>query len=534
MSESLHSTLNRCFLRFNDRAERFPAKQIVDTFVAAGPILDVLANRSHQVIYGRRGVGKTHALRYFENQANADGDLAIYIDCGNIGSSNSQYNDTTLSLAERATRLLVDVCTTMHWNFMDAFSDPGRGWSLSDVAPMLNDFVDAATETSIEGSVTSERHSKRAIISKSGIEIGAKLAISPELSAKLNAADQTEELSEENEKREGIESFRVNFQYLMSKTTGIAQYVAPKRVWLLIDEWSTVHLDLQPFLADLLRRSFFSIPNVSVKIAAIEQRSAFKQERKAGGYIGIELGADAAVALNLDDYLVFDANRERSVGVFRRLLRNHIVSISTELGADLGNAVFESWTSHAFTNDNVFVELVQACEGVPRDAMHILATAAQGAVDKPISAPILRGAALRFFQTEKYTAVNANPINRKMLDWIRFKVIDQRNTRAFLVQVGVEDDIINKLFDLRVLHVLNRSMSAAHKPGDRFVVYKLDYGCYVDLTNTDKFPSGSLTPGDQSIEINFSVPDDDARSYRRAILDIQEFYSEQGNQLQLF
>ena len=116
-------------------------------------------------------------------------------------------------------------------------------------------------------------------MSKSGVEVGGKLGINPEASAKLNASDQSEELSEETEKRQGVEVPRVNFQYLTRKTTGIAQYIAPKRVWLLIDEWSTVALDLQPHLADLIRRSFFSIPNVSVKIAAIEQRSAFKRDR---------------------------------------------------------------------------------------------------------------------------------------------------------------------------------------------------------------------------------------------------------------
>lgn len=311
----------------------------------------------------------------------------------------------------------------------------------------------------------------------------------------------------------------------MQQTAKIAKFVAPKRVWLLIDEWSTIPLDLQPFLADLIRRSFFGIPNVSVKIAAIEQRSSFRSDRDRGGYIGIELGADASVALNLDDYLVYDANKERSVEVFRNLIRNHVTSICKEDGVDLGESVYRNWTAHAFTQDNVFVELVKACEGVPRDAMHILSNAAQRAPASQVSAPVLRYAALQFFQTEKYTAIAANPLNRKLLDWIRFKVIDQRNTRAFLLQVGMADPIVDNLFDLRALHILHRSMSAAHRPGERYVVYKLDYGCYVDLTNTDKFPTGGLIADDPAFEIDFDVPDDDARSYRRAILDLSEFYS---------
>ncbi len=496
MSEQTQAALNRYFMRFDDRAERLPPQQIVDTFVAVGPMLNVLANRSHQIIYGRRGVGKTHALRYFESRANQSGDLAIYIDCGNIGSNNSTYNDVSLSVTERATRLLIDVCLRMHWSFLEAFSDPKRGWSLADVGPLLDDFTDAIGEVRVEGAVTHEESYERDQVEQSGVDVGAKISRHPELSAKASSSGETKNIISVKKTREGNEIHLVNFHFLMSKTTTIAQYVSPERAWLLIDEWSTVPLDLQPYLADLIRRSFFSISNVSVKIAAIEQRSAFKVANSTNGYVGIELGADASVALNLDDYLVYDANQERSVDFFRRLIRNHIRSKSKEEKVDLGEGVYEHWSSHAFTQENVFIELVKACEGVPRDVMHILSNAAQRTPANQITAPTLRHAALQFFKTEKYSAIASNPMNRKLLDWIRYKVIDQRNTRAFLLQVGTSDPIIDNLFDLRALHILFRSMSAAHRPGERYVVYKLDYGCYVDLTNTDKFPSGGLLSND--------------------------------------
>ena len=84
-----------------------------------------------------------------------------------------------------------------------------------------------------------------------------------------------------------------------------------------------------------------------------------------------------------------------------------------------------------------------------------------------------------------------------------------------------------------VLHILDRSKSAAHRPGERFRVYKIDYGCYVDLANTDRFPTGLLfAEMDDELELK-DVPQDDARSYRRAILDISEFYraADQGRLL---
>jgi hypothetical protein len=512
-------------MRFDDRAERLPAKQIVDTFVAVGPLLDVMANRSHQVIYGRRGVGKTHALRYFESQANSKGDLAIYIDCANLGSNNSTYNDASLSITERATRLLIDLCITIHWGFMDAFSDHKRNLNLAEAGPLLNDFIEAISEIQIDGNTTEERATKTVNTTKSGVELGLNVKATPDASFKANYSDSIDNTIEGKQKKEGKEYHIVNFQYLAERTKKLALHIAPKRVWLLIDEWSTIPHDLQPYLADLLRRSFFSVPTISVKIAAIEQRSLFKIERSVGGYIGIELGADAAVALNLDDYLVYDANQERSVQAFRSLIGKHVISICREDGVELTDQVYTNWTTYAFTQENVFIELVKASEGVPRDAMHILSNAAQRTPTAAISAPTLRYAALQFFQTEKYNAISANPVNRRMLDWIRYKVIDQRVTRAFLLQVGTADPIVDALFDLRALHILHRSMSAAHRPGERYVVYKLDYGCYVDLTSTDKFPSGMLFPGDPSMKVDFEVPDDDGRSYRRAILDLSEFYA---------
>ena len=67
-------------------------------------------------------------------------------------------------------------------------------------------------------------------------------------------------------------------------------------------------------------------------------------------------------------------------------------------------------------------------------------------------------------------------------------------------------------------------MAPAHRPGERFVVYKLDYGLYVDLISTEKAPTGLLIDPALGTDVDFEVPLDDARSYRRAILDLTKFY----------
>ena len=105
-------------------------------------------------------------------------------------------------------------------------------------------------------------------------------------------------------------------------------------------------------------------------------------------------------------------------------------------------------------------------------------------------------------------------------------VIGQRRARAFLLRTDVADRLIDALYDARVLHVLKRSVSTHDQPGVRYDVYKLDYGCYVDLISTAKAPAGLLPFDDESGEGRFiDVPPDDYRSIRRAILTLEDFYA---------
>lgn len=511
--------INRCFMRFEDRAERITAKQVAETFVSVGPLMDLLGSRNNQIMYGRRGTGKTHALRYFHNQMNAGGDVAVYIDAQNIGSNGSIYNDGSLPIEERATRLLIDVCSSIHAELLDVFTDPARGWNLAEAAPLLDHFADGLVETRIEGIVESEQETKLGSESGKSSSIGASLAADPSMSFSFGHESKGTTEDTNRSSTSGLARSWIDFSHFSRAVRSLATFIAPRRLWVLIDEWTTIPHEIQPYLADLLRRAMFSVANISVKIAAIEHRANFKVDRPDEGYIGFELGADISAGINLDDYLVIDNDEARATEFFRTFITNHSMSVASEIKVDIGAG--SKIIQTGFTQDNVFTEFVRATEGVPRDAMHILSLAAQKANASPISMPIVRTAASTFFQAEKYNAIASNPENRLLLDWIRDEVIGSRRTRAFLLPVGSEDVIIDRLFDRRALHILNRNRSAAHRPGERFVVYKLDYGLYVDLSATDKFPEDLLVQGG---DVDFEVPVDDARSYRRAILNLDSFY----------
>lgn len=50
------------------RAETSERSALVETFVDSGSLLTLLSSKDHQIIYGRRGTGKTHALLYLHEK----------------------------------------------------------------------------------------------------------------------------------------------------------------------------------------------------------------------------------------------------------------------------------------------------------------------------------------------------------------------------------------------------------------------------------------------------------------------------------
>ena len=56
--------LNQTLMRIPRRAESTDRYTLATTYVAAGSFAAMLNSADHQILYGRRGTGKTHALLY--------------------------------------------------------------------------------------------------------------------------------------------------------------------------------------------------------------------------------------------------------------------------------------------------------------------------------------------------------------------------------------------------------------------------------------------------------------------------------------
>ena len=518
---------NLAFLRIAKRAERQDDEVLQKTFVDFGSVFTTLSSIDHQIVFGRRGTGKTHLLSVLRHAKHAKGELAVQLDMRNLGSAGGLYGDPSLPISQRTTRLLVDVLAAIHGRLFEQAVEHDGLVNLGVAGVALDELFEAHSTVRVIGTTTVETYASAETSATAEAKLGIAASASPSLSGGVALRDSDREAISAKKTVAGHEVYRINFGNVGSALRKVVQTLPRQRLWVLIDEWSEVPLDLQPLLADLLRRAVLPINGVTVKIAAIEQRSRLLVPDAAVGNIGLELGADISAALNLDDFMVFDNDEEKAVAFFRTLVLKH-VQASLDAEGQPTPATEAALLSQGFTQSNAFDEAVRACEGVPRDVIHILSHAAQRAGETTISVGDVRTAAQQWYQASKDAAVSSHERAKELLMWVVDKVIRERQTKAFLLEAGTRDPLVDFLYDERVLHVLRKSMSAQDEPGKRFHVYGIDYGCYVDLINTARAPRGMLDLGISAADISIIVPRTDFRSIRRCILDLQDFYRRIG------
>lgn len=519
------SAMNLAFLGLQRRAEQGDPEVLVQTFVDVGPLFTLLSSRDHQILYGRRGTGKTHALQYLRARISERGDFVAYIDLRTIGSSGGMHGDQQLPIAERGTRLVSDVLTQLVDLLTQYLVDiADTGGDVTQAMRLLDRLEDAAVDVRILGDAEAES----TLQSQSGRteSAGGGVAIDPQgpaIHADLSSSRSSADTRSTRTRVAGAERHHVHFGEA-ARVLGLLVGALPAdRMWLVLDEWASVPLELQPLLADLLRRAVLPVPGITVKIGAIEQRSSFRVETTRGDYLGFELGADIQADVDLDDYMVFENDAEKAKEFFRELLFRHVRAFMQDEALGEAPATAAELQRTAFTQRTAMDDFVRAAEGVPRDAINILRIAAQRADSDAIAVEHIRVAARRWYLGDKEKDVPNGAL--ALLHWIVDTVIGERRARAFLLpQRDRDDPLIVTLYDARVLHVMKRGVASQDRAGLRFDVYALDYGCYVEFINTAKAPQGLFEVESSEEEGSWvEVPTNDYRSIRRSILELGVF-----------
>ena len=396
--------LLRALQEVEKRAERVSEDDVLATYVNVESLTAALGARDNGIVFGRRGTGKTHALKYVTQTERAKGNRVVYVDMEqDVGSTEGRYADPNLSISDRATRLVVDVLSIVHTQLLEAAFAGDVKVQIDALDRMLDHFREVLVAQETEQEDT--RTERSAHGSKTDAEVGWSLGEMPSL--KLGVGSTREAAREDGvtTRQTGVIRHRIHFGGVTQSMRLAIEADEAKRFWLLIDEWSGIPIDLQPYLAEMLRRLFFGIHKVSVRIAAIPHRSVWRIAGERGDYIGAEVGAELFPLLDLDEFVVFPARSreeqaQRSLSFFRALLFRHISTALIGMGeeppeseADLIGSLFTQVTS--------LQEVIRAAEGVPRDALSIVGRAGLRAGGSKIAVAHVREAASQLYTTTK-------------------------------------------------------------------------------------------------------------------------------------
>lgn len=368
--------------------------------------------------------------------------------------------------------MLVDVVEHVHTEIYEQVLTDRWSARLGEISGALDSLAAAATQIRVVGDTEVELQREVSTRATRGASVDVSLSRDPRAGWKADTTRERSRRSAERRVDRGRETHHVLLGPLSAAFRALAVAVHPHQVWLLLDEWSALPLELQPLLADLLRRTVFATNGIIVKISAIHGRSRFADTEAAGTPVGLELGADTAATLDLDDFLLFRNDAASTLEFYSNLIYRHLAAMPLRVGRTEGparqliaNAGSPSRVmGRMFATPGAFHALVLGAEGVPRDALQIAGLAAGTAYDQPITSAHVAEATRSFYLRDKDAGIPKSA--RHVLDQLMDQAVRQKSRIIPLRRIGESDDeIIQRLYDDRVIHRVRQGISLdPHRP----------------------------------------------------------------------
>lgn len=479
--------INRALIATVLRAETRP-ERLSESFVQVDVLETLLQTPDHQVLFGRRGTGKTHILRVLKHILDKSGDLAILIDMRTVASTGGILADSDRPFTERATLLLKDTIGAIETALAEylltiAYANTKDFTACMRALDMLADELTTVhiRAGAVESSVTTARES--GTVGEHSLSIA--LGTSP-VSISSKDATSNKDTIGSSVKRTGSIEHHVSFSTIQQALSKVIELIPAKRVYILLDEWTDLPNDLQPVLAEFLRRCLLPVSGLSVKIGAIEERAHFATRGgQVGDYVGFELGSDVAGNADLDDFFCAQHDADLDRAFLEDLIFNHVRALDPTLVR--ANTAL-SLVSEIFDDAAAFTLLVDSAAGVPRDALNILKIAALRAGTRQISTKLITEAIRTWYTRDKLGAIRGDHQTLEVFSDVVRKVIGQKRQICFLVRdPEIGNPHLGKLFDARLVHVVRKDIPSPSDVFLRYTLFRIDTGAYVDLPS-DQLP----------------------------------------------
>jgi len=422
--------------------------------------LDRIAARQHQIIFGRRGSGKSCLLVHYHRQgAKKYKNLSVYLLADEV---------KTLPYPDLLIRMLLTVfegVAAAHRNPLYRLKRPGR--VLRDHIANLRRLLDTPLQSKVEEArATSDDSGFDASVTAPHLRVGGG-------AARRRSMERTSQFVER--KQEHLERHLPDLKASLTASLKRSGY---SQATILIDDFYLVPLRLQPDVIDYLHRLLRDTP-LYLKIGTIRHRTRLSTRRN-GATIGVELYQDVE-EINLDQ-TIDDVEATRDY-------------LATMLDT-LGRRVKLSSASSELLSPDGLLHLTLASGGVPRDFLNIFVNAveaarARGTLRWLTPTTVYKGAGRLTYRT-KLTQLRSDfgeedslPVEKVFTDLTGFCLKEKRKT-AFLISQDdagsypEEHELIQQLMDAKLVHVIEPDTSAASGRPGRYEAYTLDFALFME------------------------------------------------------
>ena len=468
-----------------------------------------LKSSGNHVLFGRRGTGKTHLLRSLQDHLveSFEEQLAIplYIDGRKIGQRTYQATMSPEFAAFRHYVAFLKEAILDLWQFIDRRIQPNVWDRLvqGDTSRRKTDAVSIAKELYdlvSEGNVLLLPAGQASTEAKSLSEISTGFAVGAGLSSNVIAPSQIGFAlsggAEQRAERSKVQTITIAgevvlpYEVIVHKLRALVS--VPGRdtsVVVLFDEWSSIDQDpaVQPFLADLLKRTFNDHAWFSLKLACVTGRTRLTaRPRNATGQtmlpIGLELGNDAD-SLDLDE-VVFAGNNLRHMSQFMCEILRRQLSSAASLEPPLSREEFDRFvTDEMFADWASFEELMMASAGLPRRFLQIYKEAcarADSAGETSVDVQTIRYSARDLHERRVESEGDHLDDEIAVLDAIYSEFTAKRDSNYLLLTKQQERHAaIRGLWEASYIHRM--AVRDVDDDGVVYRLYSIDYGVYADL-----------------------------------------------------
>ncbi len=344
--------------------------------------LDELLRRENQVVFGRRGTGKTTLFKAFAYYVNSVKRKSNNNVCcwytrldNNIPAGVEIKNDNIDNIVFFCIKNFLSKFIKFLYEEYDVIEKNKKCNNrdremLAEILFALSDIVENGSETINEITAT------QSVSNTTSSDTNTNIGFSTPTKTKFHLYDIFNLGFTKNRKRNKVITttqekkfvYRIDINEIKTYIDEFMRLAKYSCFYICIDEFSLVDRDIpftiQPAVAQIIKELFFDSSIIVVKISSIWNESRMQNRQLGGNREGLELGQDifSNEDLNLD--IMFKYNSELAIEFFKEYLCNAITqyeSITKNERQKLPDYIVDTLFSQ-----NSFRHLVCGSQGVPR------------------------------------------------------------------------------------------------------------------------------------------------------------------------